>query len=212
MALYRTVSMKFWSDPKVVDEFTPEDKYFYLYLFTNPHTNLAGCYEVSMKNVMTETGYSMETIQALIERFENTYKVVKYSPETSEILLLNWHTYNWTESEKYRKPLLKEIQDVKDESFSAYLMAIFNKEDASKIYPIDTKCIDTECIDVTNANANTITITNTVSNTNADTKSPSKKELKSEFDSLWMMYPKKQGKDKALGHYERARKNGTTYY
>lgn len=35
--------------------------------------------------------------------------------------------------------------------------------------------------------------------------------IKDEFEALWNLYPKKQGKDKALGYYERARKSGTTY-
>ena len=52
MALYRTIQISFWTDTKIVDDFTPEDKYFYLYLFTNPHTNLSGCYEIS-KNQMS---------------------------------------------------------------------------------------------------------------------------------------------------------------
>ena len=46
MAIYRNVSMSFWTDSKVADDFTAEDRYFYLYLFTNPHTNLCGCYEI----------------------------------------------------------------------------------------------------------------------------------------------------------------------
>ena len=33
----------------------------------------------------------------------------------------------------------------------------------------------------------------------------------SEFETLWKMYPNKKGKDKALGYYQKARKNGTTY-
>lgn len=42
-------------------------------------------------------------------------------------------------------------------------------------------------------------------------KSSIKKEINNEFDSLWILYPRKQGKNKALGYYEKARKNGTTY-
>ena len=34
MAIYRNVQTSFWTDPKVADDFTPEDKFFYLYLFT----------------------------------------------------------------------------------------------------------------------------------------------------------------------------------
>ena len=36
-------------------------------------------------------------------------------------------------------------------------------------------------------------------------------ELRTEFETLWSIYPRKQGKDKAYGYYERARKSGTTY-
>ena len=35
--------------------------------------------------------------------------------------------------------------------------------------------------------------------------------IKDEFETLWKLYPKKQGKDKAYGYYERARKSGATY-
>ena len=51
MASYRNISMDFWTDSKVVDDFTPEDRYIYLYCMTNPHTNLCGCYEVSIKQI-----------------------------------------------------------------------------------------------------------------------------------------------------------------
>mgnify|MGYP006969283853 CR=1 FL=1 len=47
MANYRNISMDFWQDSKVVDDFTPEDRYMYLYCMTNPHTNLCGCYEIT---------------------------------------------------------------------------------------------------------------------------------------------------------------------
>ena len=40
MATYRQIYISFWSDTKVCDDFTPEDKYFYIYLLTNPHTNM----------------------------------------------------------------------------------------------------------------------------------------------------------------------------
>lgn len=39
----------------------------------------------------------------------------------------------------------------------------------------------------------------------------SKKQIAAEFDDLWGLYPRKQGKDKAMSYYEKARRNGTTY-
>ena len=153
MAIYRTVSMSFWTDNKVTDDFTPEDRYFYLYLFTNPHTNLCGCYEVSIKQMSNETGYSKDSVENLIERFEKVHKVLKFSRETKEILLLNWSKYNWTSSEKFRKPLAKEIDNVKNLKFKEFLEDVFENG-----YGIDTTCIDTS-VTVTD------TITNTISNT-----------------------------------------------
>ena len=154
MAIYRTVSMSFWTDSKVIDDFTPEDKYFYLYLFTNPHTNLSGCYEISIKQVVSETGYSKETIENLINRFEKVHNVIRYSPDTKEILILNWHKYNWTSSEKFRKPLWKELQQIKNHSFAEYLIKIFNGE--FEEYGIDTTYIDT---------TDTVTVTDTDTDT-----------------------------------------------
>lgn len=155
MAIYRTISMSFWTDSKVADDFTPEDRYFYLYLFTNPHTNLCGCYEISIKQAVTETGYSKDTIENLLERFEEYHNVIRYSPTTKEVLLLNWHKYNWTKSEKFRKPLLAEIGKVKNIHFKKYLSEIAYSEDDG--YGIDTTCIDTS-VTVTD----TVTVSNSV--------------------------------------------------
>lgn len=143
MAKYRAISLNFWTDAKIIDDFTPEDRYFYLYLFTNPHTNLAGCYEISIRQMVNETGYSKDTIERLIARFTNIHKVIDYSEETKEILLVNWHKYNWTVSEKFRKPLIDEINVIKNDVFRGYLVSIINGNEIPYRYRIDTPCIDT---------------------------------------------------------------------
>ena len=56
MALYRNVHVSFWNDTKIIDEMTPEDRYFMLYLLSNPHTNQVGCYEISVRDISKETG------------------------------------------------------------------------------------------------------------------------------------------------------------
>jgi hypothetical protein len=126
MAIFRNIQMSFWTDSKVVDEFTPEDRYFYLYLLTNPHTNLCGCYEVSIKQMSDETGYTKEVIKLLLDRFEKSHNVIRYSNKTKEILLLNWNRFNWTKSPKFQKPLISQIENIKDLSFRNYLVDIFN--------------------------------------------------------------------------------------
>lgn len=144
MAVYRTIQLSFWTDSKVIDEFTPEDKYFYLYLMTNPHTNMCGCYELSTKAASDDTGYTKDTIERLIDRFVKIHKVICYSKETKEVLIVNWSRYNWTESPKFRVALLENIEKVKNAEFKAFLMGLFNGNDTVSIpytYPTDTSVL-----------------------------------------------------------------------
>ena len=113
MAKYRSIQTSFWSDSKIIEDFTPEDRYFYLYLLTNEKSNQLGCYELSIKQMCRDTGYNEETIKKLINRFQNILKVIYYDFETKEILLKNWYKYNWLNSENTKKCIDKEFSLVK---------------------------------------------------------------------------------------------------
>ena len=142
MALYRNVSMSFWTDSKIVDDFSPDDRYVYLYLFTNPHTSLCGCYEISIKQMSDETGLSASKIRSIISRLEQKHDVIRYSEDTKEVLILNWYKYNWTKSEKFKVPLVKEIDNVKNVEFSTFLRDVLNGSDTVSIpyqYGSDTR-------------------------------------------------------------------------
>lgn len=157
MAIYRSIQMTFWTDSKVVDDFTPEDKYFYLYLMTNPHTNLAGCYEISISQVAYETGYNKESIERLLKRMDEVHNVIKYSKQTKEVLLLNWSKYNWTKSKDFQKPLLIEIEMVKNLDFKTYL-----ELELENINTVLTPSYESPNTSVT------VTVTDTVSVTDTD--------------------------------------------
>lgn len=120
MAYYRQIYMTFWSDAKIDEDFSPEDKYFYLYLLTNPHTNLCGCYEVGIKAIASETGYNRDTVEKLLRRMEE-HGVIRYDRSTKEVLLLNWHKYNWSKSADTLKGVEKETAQVKSKAFQEML-------------------------------------------------------------------------------------------
>lgn len=130
MDIYRNISQSFWTDRKVVEDFTPEDRYMYLYLLTNTHTTLCGCYEVSLKQMAKETGYNTDTIERLLERFEQSHEVIKYVTETQELLIINWHRYNWSESFRVNRPLAKSIQTVKHPEFRNYLLKLYQNRNS----------------------------------------------------------------------------------
>lgn len=127
VAIFRNVSVAFWTDSKVVDDFTPEDRYIYLYCMTNPHTKLCGCYEVSMKQIAYETGYDTATVDMLLKRLENEHGVIRYNRKTKEMLILHWPKHNWSSSEKLDKRLLGEIREIKCDTFRRFLAESYNQ-------------------------------------------------------------------------------------
>lgn len=183
MAVYRNISLSFWTDRKVEDEFTPEDKYMYLYLLTNPYTNICGCYEISIKQMSRQTGYNEESISRIISRLEYVHDVIRYSNDTQEVLILRWAKYNWTRSEKLRKPIQKTIENIKQASFREYVGQLLDtRDDTVSIpypYPMDTTV--------------TVTVTDTVSVTDTVPKKITRNR-DAEFDAFWAQYPKKESK------------------
>lgn len=125
MAKYRSVQTKFWSDTKIVDDFTPEDKYFYLYLLTNEKSNQLGCYEISIKKMCVDTGYNEETIKKMLDRFENVLEVINFDSKTKEIFIKNWHKYNWLDSDTTRKCIEKEFNLVKSNKLRDFINPLY---------------------------------------------------------------------------------------
>ena len=113
MAKYRSIQTSFWSDSKVIDDFSPEDRYFYLYLLTNEKSNQLGCYELTIRQMCRDTGYNEETIKKLLDRFENVLQVINYDYKTKEIFLKNWYKYNWLNSYNTKACIDKEFSQVK---------------------------------------------------------------------------------------------------
>lgn len=122
MAVYRNVSLSFWTDSKVENDFTPEDKFFYLYLITNPQTNICGCYQIGRKTFEFQTGYTMDTVHRLLDRMQNIHNVIRYDRDTNEVLILNWRKYNWTGSDKLTAAVRKSAAGIKNPLFKEYVL------------------------------------------------------------------------------------------
>ena len=161
MAIYRNVQLSFWTDSKVEDDFTPEDKYFYIYLLTNPQTNICGCYEISYSQVTRQTGYNKDTVLRLLERFEKVHNVIRFDLNTKEILILHWYKYNWSKSEKVLSGVRNVAKYIKNESFKKYVLDTVEhlKNDTISIgytYPIETSVSDS--VSVSDADSDTVSI------------------------------------------------------
>tara|TARA_R100001460_G_scaffold21960_4_gene44660 strand:+ start:5794 stop:6603 length:810 start_codon:yes stop_codon:yes gene_type:complete len=119
---FRKIHDTFWTDPDIED-LTPEQKFFYLYLITNPSINQIGLYEFSFKRASFETGYNQETIEKLLLFFENEEKI-KRSLFTKEILVVKFWHHNKSTSPKVLQHVNSLLDNVKDRSLIQYVYSM----------------------------------------------------------------------------------------
>ncbi|MCC3359122.1 DnaD domain-containing protein [Bacillus sp. REN16] len=135
MARYRMVRTDFWMNPVVSEEMTPEDKYFFLYLLTNPHTTQIGIYRITKKQMAFDMGYSIETVHSLMDRFIHHHKIIQYNPKTRELAIKNWGKYNL---HKGGKPIMdcifSELKEVEDPSLIEYVADKIDRQDILSLY------------------------------------------------------------------------------
>jgi len=74
MKKLRSVNTRFWDDT-FISELTPTSKLLFLYLLTNPLTNVLGIYEIQLKRISFDTGIGLETVKKTLKDFETLKKV-----------------------------------------------------------------------------------------------------------------------------------------
>ena len=161
---YRPVRTNFWVDSKVSSKFTPEDKYFYLFLFTCPFGNLVGAFEFSLPIAAMYLGYDQETVKRLLKRFEEIHKVIYLDENTSEIIIFNYHKYNWNPSNKFLKGIETRALELKSEKIKKMLFDIIKTNYPKYEFSIPYAYPIGGVSDNTNTNTNTNTKKVVVSN------------------------------------------------
>ena len=113
MGRISSINTGFWTSPQVVDNFTPEDRYVYLYCITNPRTNLCGCYEVSIKTIAFETGLERYEAADILDRLQRRHGVICYDADTRELFIVNWLRNQWNSSPKWAENAQRSIRRIK---------------------------------------------------------------------------------------------------
>jgi DnaD/phage-associated family protein len=135
LAKFRLIHTDFWKNPIVLEEMSPEDKLFYLYLLTNANTTQIGIYKITKKQMAFDLGFSMESVQTVMDRFIHHHKVIRYNPVTRELAIRNWGKDNL-----YRagKPVMdcitSELKEVEDTSLIQYVSEPIQKQEIRSLY------------------------------------------------------------------------------
>lgn len=69
------VNTKFWDDNYIIT-IEPTMKYMFLYLLTNPLTNIAGAYEITIKRIAFDTGLTEEKVVKILEKFTKDERII----------------------------------------------------------------------------------------------------------------------------------------
>jgi len=169
MGIKRIVDTSFWTDNKIVDYFSSEDKYFMLYLLTNPHTRQLGIYKLNKKQAAFELGYSIDDVSTLLERFENSYDLIKYNDITQELAIKNYLKHSIIRGGKPVEDCIKkDAVGIKDISLFKYILSgiiSHDPSDKSNIYSFLKIFLSEKCL-VLNENENENDIDNDNDNDN----------------------------------------------
>ena len=112
MATQRYISTSFWDD-NWIQTLDPSEKLLYLYLMTNPLTNIAGVYKITVRRMCFDTGFNDSTINHILEKFKNAKKAYLIS---EYIVLPSWPRHqNWEKSEKIKEGIISILKGLDKE-------------------------------------------------------------------------------------------------
>ena len=114
-----------------MQELTPEQRYFYLFLLTNDKTKQCGIYEITKRQICYDTGYNIDTVSKLLQYFISSDKI-RYNPETNELAIKNWRKYNESSSPKVQSCINQELSTIKDKTLIEYLYSIDTQSQKNK--------------------------------------------------------------------------------
>lgn len=145
MAKNRYINDSFWTDP-YIEKLSPDYKLVFLYLLSNPLANIAGVFEIRVKRIAYETGYDIEVIENILNKFSQDGKIIQNG---DWIIMVNHlkHQYLGSKTaegvnriidgapEEIRQLFsLKEFSTENSENYQVYVLNPYSIKDT--VYPI----------------------------------------------------------------------------
>ena len=118
MATQRYISTSFWDD-EWVQTHDPSEKLFFLYLLTNPLTNIAGVYQITDRRISFDTGFNDDVVKEMWRRFTEAGKAVRVG---EWVILPTWPKHQRvTERSNVRTGIDRVLLDLPVNIFNAVL-------------------------------------------------------------------------------------------
>ena len=93
VAKQRIVNTKFWDDSYIAG-LSPLEKLVFLYLITNPLTNISGVYELPLKRAAFDVGLSGKDMEVIFKKFEADGKIARAAGWVGVVNFVKHQTLN----------------------------------------------------------------------------------------------------------------------
>lgn len=114
MSTQRYISTSFWDDA-FIQTLDPSEKLLYMYYMTSPLTNIAGIYKITESRISFDTGFTVDCIRHIMEKFEESGKAFRHG---EYIILTKWTKHQKVgEKDNNRKGIDKILLALPDEVF-----------------------------------------------------------------------------------------------
>lgn len=111
MSKQRYINTKIWED-SWFEQLDPTEKLFFVYLLTNPMTNIIGAYEISRGTIGKSTGLESRVVDEILSRFGTAGKAHYIK---GWLVLPNFIKHQNYKSPKIRAGIEAELQNVPDD-------------------------------------------------------------------------------------------------
>ena len=136
---YRQIHPEIWSDPWFL-ELTPNEKLIFIYMFSNDRTSLSGLYEISVKQILFETGVPEQDFIDLIEKCKRDKKIVR---DENIFFVVNLLKRHFSRSSKVITRIKNDVGCIPDCEPKRVFMDKYSQLIGYR-YPIDTQTHEDE--------------------------------------------------------------------
>lgn len=112
---HRYIDTSFWDDAYIM-KCDPSEKLLFMYLLTNPLTNICGVYQIELRRITFDTGFEQATVLHILSRFERDDKCVY---RDGWLAMKNWIKHQTT-SPKVERGIELQLQSV-PENLAGYV-------------------------------------------------------------------------------------------
>lgn len=110
MAGYRQIHTQIWKDEWFI-ELKPDEKFLFIYLFSNELSSISGLYKIPIRVMHNETGIPIERIEEIVSRFIADEKI-QY--ESGTVWIKNMWRYHKNASARTQIKVWNDINSIPD--------------------------------------------------------------------------------------------------